>query len=675
MKFNKKISGLMLLALLVSACNNVGTSSSNKFSSSSIIPSVSTNSSNSVSSESSSDNNSTTSSNVSSDAKVSSTTSSSVSTPSVSTPAPSVSTPAPSVSTPAPSVSTPVPSVSTPVPSVPSNPGTVNNNLYAADLESNAPDYYESVKGLKGKALKDALHELIDDHKTYAYNGTMNTYMKDYDQDPNNSNNIMLVYTGSTLKSTSFNKEHVWAKSHGDFGTSQGAGSDMHNLRPCYEQLNSKRSNYDFAEGGSDLSSMNTLYKGNYFSGSTFEPRDDFKGDVARTIFYMATRYDDSSLDLEVESPTNKSKYNDFSSGAKGVHGNFDDLYKWATNGVDPVDNYEVRRNNIIYKDYQHNRNPFVDHPEFIIMIYDKNYSGPGALLDMNPGVEDPAASAANVVSMINKIGTVTLNSLSVIEAAEEAYAALSAEAKALVTNYAKLQEAREAYEELYETTIVSHVISMISSIGEVTLDDKATIEEAEKAYAKLTQTQKNQVTNYNVLVSAREQLNELLSQHEALNKILYEASFTTVTGVSAYNSYTFNMNGKSWYVENAYMQDTEFRLGHNKNRTVATKFATPLGLSSPDGSSLEMKFDVTNGKGIEFTFIGQYGTVSKLYILKSTDGGNTFTKCTELEYVAGTTTSISYEGEVDSKVRYAFVITGSKPRLILDSVKIKGVA
>ena len=654
MKFNKKISGLMLLALLVSACNNVGTSSSNKFSSSSIIPSVSTNSSNSVSSESSSDNNSTTSSNVSSDTKVSSTTSSSVSTPSVSTPAPSV---------------------STPVPSVPSNPGTVNNNLYAADLESNAPDYYESVKGLKGKALKDALHELIDDHTTFAYNGTMNTYMKDYDQDPNNSNNIMLVYTGSTSKSTSFNKEHVWAKSHGDFGTTRGAGSDMHNLRPCYEQLNSKRSNYDFAEGGSDLSSMNILYKGNYFSGSTFEPRNDFKGDVARTIFYMATRYDDSSLDLEVESPTNKSKYNDFSSGADGVHGNFDDLYKWATNGVDPVDNYEVRRNNIIYKDYQHNRNPFVDHPEFIIMIYDKNYSGPGALLDMNPGVEDPAASAANVVSMINKIGTVTLNSLSVIEAAEEAYAALSAEAKALVTNYSTLQEAREAYEKLYETTIVSHVISMISSIGEVTLDDKATIEEAEKAYAKLTQTQKNQVTNYNVLVSAREQLNELLSQQEALNKILYEASFTTVTGVSAYNSYTFNMNGKSWYVENAYMQGTEFRLGHNKNRTVAAKFATPLGLSSPDGSSLEMKFDVTNGKGIEFTFTGKYGTVSKLYILKSIDGGNTFTKCTELAYVAGTTTSISYEGAVDSKVRYAFVITGSTPRLILDSVTIKGVA
>lgn len=654
MKFNKKISGLMLLALLVSACNNVGTSSSNKFSSSSIIPSVSTNSSNSVSSESSSDNNSTTSSNVSSDTKVSSTTSSSVSTPSVSTPAPSV---------------------STPVPSVPSNPGTVNNNLYAADLESNAPDYYESVKGLKGKALKDALHELIDDHTTFSYDGSINTYMKDYDQDPNNPNNIMLVYTGTNKKSYNFNKEHVWAKSHGGFGESRGAGSDLHNLRPCDQVLNSTRGKYDFAEGGSDLVSKNVMYKGNYFSGSTFEPRDDFKGDVARTIFYMATRYDDSSLDLEVESPTNKSKYNDFSSGAKGVHGNFDDLYKWATNGVDPVDNYEVRRNNIIYKDYQHNRNPFVDHPEFIIMIYDKNYNGPGALLDMNPGVEDPAASAANVVSMINKIGTVTLNSLSVIEAAEEAYAALSAEAKALVTNYAKLQQAREAYEELYETTIVSHVISMISSIGEVTLDDKATIEEAEKAYAKLTQTQKNQVTNYNVLVSAREQLNELLSQHEALNKILYEASFTTVTGVSAYNSYTFNMNGKSWYVENAYMQGTEFRLGHKNSRTVAAKFATPLGLSSPDGSSLEMKFDVTNGKGIEFTFVGQYGTVSKLYILKSTDGGNTFTKCTELAYVAGTTTSISYEGEVDSKVRYAFVITGSKPRLILDSVKIKGVA
>ena len=115
-------------------------------------------------------------------------------------------------------------------PSIPSNPGTTNNNLYAAEnIETNAPNYYDSVRGLKGKALKDALHELIDDHKTFAYNGTMNTYMKDYDQDPNNPNNIMLVYTGTNTKNYNFNKEHVWAKSHGDFGTSQGAGSDMHN--------------------------------------------------------------------------------------------------------------------------------------------------------------------------------------------------------------------------------------------------------------------------------------------------------------------------------------------------------------------------------------------------------------------------------------------------------------
>ena len=417
------------------------------------------------------------------------------------------------------------------------------------------------------------------------------------------------------------------------------------------------------------------MYKGNYFSGSTFEPRNDFKGDVARTIFYMATRYDDSSLDLEVESPTNKTRYNDFSSGAKGVHGNFDDLYKWATSGIDPVDDYEVRRNNIIYADYQKNRNPFVDHPEFIIMIYDKNYNGPGAWLDMMPGVEDPASAAANVVTMINNIGTVTLNSLVAIENAEEAYASLSQEAKALVTNYSKLQQAREAYDNLYETTIVSHIVSLISSIGEVTLEDKELIEEAEKEYAKLTQNLKNQVTNYNVLVSAREKLNELLSQQEALNKVLYEGSFGSVTGVSAYSTYTFTMNGKSWYVANAYKEGTEFRLGHNKANSLNSKFYTPLGLSSStDGSSLEMKFDVTNGKGIEFTFTGQYGTVSKLFILKSTDGGNTFTKCTEVSYSAGTTTSISYEGEVDSKVRYALVITGTKPRLILDSVKIKGV-
>ena len=89
------------------------------------------------------------------------------------------------------------------------------------------------------------------------------------------------------------------------------------------------------------------------------------------------------------------------------------------------------------------------------------------------------------------------------------------------------------------------------------------------------------------------------------------------------------------------------------------------------------MKFDIANGKGIEFTFGSvqtNYGTVTKVFILKSTDGGNTFTKCQELAFTSGSSRSISYEGEVESNVRYALVVIGTKPRLILETVTIKGV-
>lgn len=267
-----------------------------------------------------------------------------------------------------------------------------NNKIKPSRGSSGSIDsYYESVRGLSGKALKDGLHEIIKkDHKTYSYS-SLNETMLVTDVDPDNSSNIILTYEGSYPKSTSFNKEHTWAKSIGNFGTSQGPGTDMHHLRPSNNYLNSTRSNYDFetVTNGKDCGtafswSRNTM-KGNKVTSGAFEPKDDFKGDVARMIFYMATRYDSGdSYDLEVGingsiSGIDTSLYNTFGSGV-GIHGNFNDLYLWATTSIDPVSDFEVNRNNVIDISYQHNRNPFIDHPEFVIMIYDKNYKGKGAL-------------------------------------------------------------------------------------------------------------------------------------------------------------------------------------------------------------------------------------------------------------------------------------------------------
>jgi len=99
-------------------------------------------------------------------------------------------------------------------------------------------------------------------------------------------------------------------------------------------------------------------------STDTWEPREAVKGDVARMIFYMATRYegDNGEVDLEVVD------YAPSSPNHEPVHGVFSTLMEWHVE--DPVDEWEENRNDIIYEDYQENRNPFIDHPEYVELIY-----------------------------------------------------------------------------------------------------------------------------------------------------------------------------------------------------------------------------------------------------------------------------------------------------------------
>ena len=150
----------------------------------------------------------------------------------------------------------------------------------------------------------------------------------------------------------------MWAKSHGDFGTATGPGTDVHHLRPEDVTVNSARSNKDFDNGGSAVAQCS----GCYTDSDSFEPRDAVKGDVARMIFYMSVRYDggDGWPDLEVNNST--------SNGTNPNIGKVSVLLQW--NAQDPPDAFEKRRNQVIYDKWQHNRNPFIDHPEWVSSIW-----------------------------------------------------------------------------------------------------------------------------------------------------------------------------------------------------------------------------------------------------------------------------------------------------------------
>ncbi|MFC7615064.1 endonuclease [Actinokineospora soli] len=224
--------------------------------------------------------------------------------------------------------------------------------------------YYRTAIGLTGPALEAALHDIIDGNTRLTYTQVWEA-LKVTDEDPANPNNVILLYTGRSQSKTSngggaddWNREHVWAKSHGDFGTVTGPGTDVHHLRPTDVTVNSTRGNKDFDNGGTQVAEA----PGNYTDADSWEPRNAVKGDVARMIFYMAVRYEggDGFADLEMNDSVNN--------GTAPYHGRKSVLLAW--NAQDPPDAFERRRNQVIYDRFQHNRNPFIDHPEWAAAIW-----------------------------------------------------------------------------------------------------------------------------------------------------------------------------------------------------------------------------------------------------------------------------------------------------------------
>ena len=240
-------------------------------------------------------------------------------------------------------------------------------------------EYYASVDFNKtGNNLKLELYNKIKGHVSTSYNGlnaTMAITDRNWDlsPDPNDSNPYMvLIYASyndtnpkkySTRSNDVWDKEHIWAKSHGNFGNTPPAGSDMHHLRASDKSNNRSRGNLDFGKANSVKSTIND-YDGKPSgktgtqtgkSGTVYEPLPQYRGDVARAMFYMATRYhNDTQTQLTLVDNTTSS-----STGA-GKFGILSTLLEWHLQ--DPVDEFEFRRNGLV-QGYQNNRNPYIDFP------------------------------------------------------------------------------------------------------------------------------------------------------------------------------------------------------------------------------------------------------------------------------------------------------------------------
>ena len=191
----------------------------------------------------------------------------------------------------------------------------------------------------------------------------LSTILQSADEDPTNKSNMIYLYTRDSVKknaASSWNREHVWPQSLSrnssgvqHWGTTQ-AGTDILHIRPTYSTTNSERDNDKY---GNTNKSNPLTYNGmpyGYETGTTFEPLDSVKGDVARIIMYVWTAYYDY--------------YNDSSLLITKTFTNYDTLLEWHM--LDKPDVHEGYRNDFSQTSRQKNRNPFVDHPEYAWKIF-----------------------------------------------------------------------------------------------------------------------------------------------------------------------------------------------------------------------------------------------------------------------------------------------------------------
>lgn len=220
-------------------------------------------------------------------------------------------------------------------------------------------------------AIKMAINNIItQDHRVLSYSEVW-TALTESDEDPNNSDNVIVLYRGISLPKLSngsgaqstdpdnWNREHVWPNSHGFNNSGFEAYTDIHHLRPSDISVNSSRGNLDFDDSDSPLAEAPE----NRVDGDSFEPRDEVKGDVARMMFYMDTRYEGFGSDV---TPDLKLVDSLTSPGVPEL-GKLCRLVEWHTN--DPVSELERQRNDTLYE-YQGNRNPFIDNPEWVEEVY-----------------------------------------------------------------------------------------------------------------------------------------------------------------------------------------------------------------------------------------------------------------------------------------------------------------
>ncbi len=295
------------------------------------------------------------------------------------------------------------------------------------------PGYYSSVDTTNSSTLRATLHPIIDDHTRFPYTSSSTdtwNILELADEDPSNPSNVLDIYRNASYAkvgagNTNYNREHSWPNSYGypNDGSTNYPYTDCHALFIADDSYNSSRSNkpYRFCSaacaeqitlltngqgGGSGVYPGNSNWTTGSFTTGTWETWIGRRGDVARALFYLDLRYEGGTHGItgaaepDMILTDNESLIAASNTGANesvAYMGMLTVLLQWHQQ--DPVDAKEMSRNDVVFS-FQGNRNPFIDHPEWVECIWN-NVCGSG---DTTPpaGPTGLIATGGNAVVNLN---------------------------------------------------------------------------------------------------------------------------------------------------------------------------------------------------------------------------------------------------------------------------------
>ncbi len=269
------------------------------------------------------------------------------------------------------------------------------------------PGYYDAVGGLTCSSLKTSLYNIIKPavaNPNPTYTGLWGAYFITDDRlnDATNKTIVWDVYTDNpsgtecestfgspyqdkgtagTIECQRYNREHAFPQSW--FASAEPMRSDMYIVYPTDKKVNGMRGNFPYGKVTSPTYTSNNgtkLGPNTYltqYTGSAFEPIDEYKGDLARSTFYVATAYENNIAGWQANSNANAvldgTSYKVFDDWYLKL------MYQWHLQ--DPVSTKEIDRNNDIYM-IQGNRNPFIDHPEYVALVWQCTGALPVTIID-----------------------------------------------------------------------------------------------------------------------------------------------------------------------------------------------------------------------------------------------------------------------------------------------------